>query len=417
MKNKFKLLIIGLITFIVSISNVNALTINIKDNKSIDMSVDVSSSDYISDIKGEISDDLSIPMQNIQLTFGDQILLDDRSISSYNIDDNSTLYMDIIKTLTRIDFIEPIIGNINVGSSESINVKIKLVESVSELALGAKKVKLYAVKESGGNSLINGKEYIEGTVSDEGFMTFTVNNTYDYDVSLNFIAKFDGDEFYEYTYSVLYSSTNFIGNKYLVTLDFNDYGGTGAEIKVTKGSKIDIDLLPEMIEDGYTFVGWYTDTDLNNAFNFNTIIDSNITLYAKWIKDYQYEFISGGDQTFRKGSISEYTFRIDGDYNLFKDIELGDLELKKDIDYNVTEGSTIITFTSTGLAKLNNLSAGTYNINVNYTNNRVAIGRLTITNDIINNPNTKDELIVNIIISIISFVGLVSSAFYYKKTI
>jgi uncharacterized repeat protein (TIGR02543 family) len=36
--------------------------------------------------------------------------------------------------------------------------------------------------------------------------------------------------------------------------------------------------------DGYSFVGWYSDSDLNNSFNFvNTPITENTTLFAKWI--------------------------------------------------------------------------------------------------------------------------------------
>lgn len=33
---------------------------------------------------------------------------------------------------------------------------------------------------------------------------------------------------------------------------------------------------------GYTFAGWYTDAELNNAYDFDTPVVSNFTLYAKW---------------------------------------------------------------------------------------------------------------------------------------
>ena len=38
---------------------------------------------------------------------------------------------------------------------------------------------------------------------------------------------------------------------------------------------------------GYTFAGWYTDTDFTTAWNFanDTMPDNNLTLYAKWTKN------------------------------------------------------------------------------------------------------------------------------------
>ena len=31
-----------------------------------------------------------------------------------------------------------------------------------------------------------------------------------------------------------------------------------------------------------TFLGWYSDEGLNNLYNFNTPVTSNLNLYAKW---------------------------------------------------------------------------------------------------------------------------------------
>ena len=36
--------------------------------------------------------------------------------------------------------------------------------------------------------------------------------------------------------------------------------------------------------EGYTFGGWYTDKDCENAYDFSTAVTANITLYAKWEK-------------------------------------------------------------------------------------------------------------------------------------
>ena len=34
---------------------------------------------------------------------------------------------------------------------------------------------------------------------------------------------------------------------------------------------------------GYTFKGWYTDSTFQTAFDFNTAIHADTTLYAKWV--------------------------------------------------------------------------------------------------------------------------------------
>ena len=39
------------------------------------------------------------------------------------------------------------------------------------------------------------------------------------------------------------------------------------------------------VDEGYTFHGWYTDKDCTTAFDFDTPITADITLYAKWTKN------------------------------------------------------------------------------------------------------------------------------------
>ena len=38
-------------------------------------------------------------------------------------------------------------------------------------------------------------------------------------------------------------------------------------------------------KDGYTFVGWYADQNCTIAFNFNTAITADTTIYAKWTEN------------------------------------------------------------------------------------------------------------------------------------
>ena len=46
---------------------------------------------------------------------------------------------------------------------------------------------------------------------------------------------------------------------------------------------------------GYTFAGWYTDTDYTEAYDFNTPVTGNLTLYAKWtVNQYTITFNTNG---------------------------------------------------------------------------------------------------------------------------
>jgi uncharacterized repeat protein (TIGR02543 family) len=52
----------------------------------------------------------------------------------------------------------------------------------------------------------------------------------------------------------------------------------------------EINLISEVvpIREGYTFVGWFEDEQLFNAFNYSDISETEVTLYAKWeVKDYK----------------------------------------------------------------------------------------------------------------------------------
>ena len=49
----------------------------------------------------------------------------------------------------------------------------------------------------------------------------------------------------------------------------------------------------KLSEDGYTFIGWYTDDTYDTEFDFTQPIKSNTTVYAKWTaKDYEVSFIT-----------------------------------------------------------------------------------------------------------------------------
>ncbi len=70
-------------------------------------------------------------------------------------------------------------------------------------------------------------------------------------------------------------------------VSFNVDGGTQIEnITVDKGSKINepTTTKPTTQEYTFTFGGWFTDSTFTTPFDFNNLINSNITIYAKWNK-------------------------------------------------------------------------------------------------------------------------------------
>ena len=66
------------------------------------------------------------------------------------------------------------------------------------------------------------------------------------------------------------------------TISFNALGGsTVADVTVEHGDKLTAPPSPS--RSGYTFVGWYADSELKTPFDFDqTEILSDLTLYAKW---------------------------------------------------------------------------------------------------------------------------------------
>ncbi|MBQ9900263.1 MAG: InlB B-repeat-containing protein [Acholeplasmatales bacterium] len=69
-------------------------------------------------------------------------------------------------------------------------------------------------------------------------------------------------------------------------VSFNTNGGTNvAPVEVEDGSKITEPTEPTKaatVAETYTFAGWYTDAELQHAYNFDTEVTGSFTLYAKW---------------------------------------------------------------------------------------------------------------------------------------
>ena len=67
------------------------------------------------------------------------------------------------------------------------------------------------------------------------------------------------------------------------SVTFDSQGGTFVESQTIESGKKATEPKPDPTKDGYKFIGWYLD---NQKYNFNTAVTKNITLTAKWEKDF-----------------------------------------------------------------------------------------------------------------------------------
>ena len=120
-------------------------------------------------------------------------------------------------------------------------------------------------------------------------------------------------------------------------------------------------------KDGYLFVGWYTDSSLSTPFSFDTPIESNMILYAKWTpkapetdETIEYTVVDGAAQKWTKGTTNTIDIRakrnIDDNTTLnhFVSLQIDGKALVKGTDYIVSEGSVIVSIKPTALQNLAN---------------------------------------------------------------
>lgn len=87
--------------------------------------------------------------------------------------------------------------------------------------------------------------------------------------------------------------------EYTITFDTNG-GSNIAQVKVESGGTVPKPANPT--KENYVFEGWYEDGTLEIAYDWTKVINSNMTLYANWIKEtkeLQVVFIDEGSGTFQ----------------------------------------------------------------------------------------------------------------------
>lgn len=134
-----------------------------------------------------------------------------------------------------------------------------------------------------------------------------------------------------------------------VSIDAN-YGGARkySAIKVVEGDKLTVEQLPKIEKRGMDIEGWYKDAACTQAYNFETPVTANFTLYPKYVYNNkiarytaeeaaQIDGVSEGDIKFEDITVGVYC-KGSGVYGLFKGMAEEINALIK--DFNAEYGAT-----------------------------------------------------------------------------
>lgn len=102
---------------------------------------------------------------------------------------------------------------------------------------------------------------------------------------------------------VLYAK--WIINEYTLTFDTN--GGEKID-SLTYEYNSFLVLPKNPIKEGYTFKGWYVDPEYKDNFIWYLVLVNDVTLYAKWIKNYKFSFVSNGGSYIEPLEKDAYTY-------------------------------------------------------------------------------------------------------------
>jgi uncharacterized repeat protein (TIGR02543 family) len=105
-------------------------------------------------------------------------------------------------------------------------------------------------------------------------------------------------------------------NQYTITFETN---GGSSVASITGNYGVSVSAPNDPTREGYTFNGWYSDTNLTQTYLFDTMPASNITLYAKWnVNQYTITF-----ETYGGNSIPSQTYDFAESLSLLTPIRAG----------------------------------------------------------------------------------------------
>ena len=138
---------------------------------------------------------------------------------------------------------------------------------------------------SDGSTIGTGKVVYKGSATSTTITGLSASTSYTF-----YIYSIHNSKYYSASTSA--SATTTKTPTYTVTFNANGHGTAPAAQTVTQGSKATTPAAPTAT--GYTFGGWHKEANCTNAFDFNTAITADITLYAKWtINQYTLTYSAG----------------------------------------------------------------------------------------------------------------------------
>ena len=158
----------------------------------------------------------------------------------------------------------------------------------------------YTVKfESNGGSAVSSQTITEGgkaaRPADPEKQGFSFDNWYA-DADMNIVYNFNNPVKKDVTLYAKWLSL------YTVIFDSNEGSNVRNQI-VTEGKKAARPENPEKTD--FIFDDWYTDPELETVYDFNQLINENITLYAKWLNIYTVTFETNGGNEVPNQTIGE----------------------------------------------------------------------------------------------------------------
>ena len=91
------------------------------------------------------------------------------------------------------------------------------------------------------------------------------------------------------------------------TVTFNSNGGSAvASQTVEDGSTAAKPADPT--RSGYVFAGWYSNSSLTTVYNFNSAINADLTLYAKWVEELVFTSIPTADMIVKQTALNTFSF-------------------------------------------------------------------------------------------------------------
>lgn len=321
------------------------------------------------------------------------------SVSNYEIINNSpnfTYKCTKIKITVKVKFnddddsagVRPSKVNVELYGNTSLDRTIELKESDNY-------TKTLTLNKYG-----NDDTEIAYTITPETITSYEVS-TSDYEATYTY----NGEAKKKVTGQITWNDTNSNSRPSSVTVVLYQNGVEYTRKSVTKDDswKYSFKGLPKVDGEGLDYE--YT-VDVESVNGYTSSIDGNNVILDK----INYRIIEGNGQLFVISEDSDATFRINGDYDLFKDLYI-DKKLVSKSNYKVTEGSTIITLKD---SFTKSLKSGKHSIRVVFKDGGEASGnflvqRVSTQESIseITNPTTGDKIVLYIILLISSALGIV----------